>query len=128
MVTWFWNEQLDDGWWKISKTLEKGMLSCGSLWVCKVKTLNKFYSLTQGQNDRQLAQNQLLIRYFQLMNVIFNLYNSPESKTCCLCAGDYYSATSGSPAWVSVGGPFQKTSVFTFSFCFFKKELSQGKW
>ena len=54
------------------------------------------------------------------------MHNSPESKTC-LCAGDYYSATSGSPAGVSVGGPFQKTSVFTFSFCFFKEELSQGK-
>lgn len=55
------------------------------------------------------------------------MHNSPESKTCCLCTGDYYSATSGSPAGVSVGGPFQKTSVFTFSFCFFKEELSQGK-
>lgn len=81
-----------------------------------------------------LAQNQLLTRYFchnilrhfQLVNVLLNLHNSPESKTC-LCAGDYYSATSGSPAGVSVGGPFQKTSVFTFSFCFFKEELSQGK-
>ena len=52
-VRWFWNEQLNDGWWKISKTLEKGMLSCGIFWVCKVKTLNKFSSLAQGQNDRQ---------------------------------------------------------------------------
>lgn len=52
-VRWFWNEQLDDGWWKISKSLEKGMQSCGIFWVCKVKTLNKFSSLAQGQNDRK---------------------------------------------------------------------------
>lgn len=58
---------------------------------------------------------------------MYNKKKHVKIHNYCLTAGDNNIATPGTSAGVSVGGSFQKASVFTLSFCIFKEELSQGK-